>query len=61
MQKIRILSERFQKVKAQHIYREYNKKADQLSKDALVLKENDIYIAGNIEGNVEVFERLQYN
>jgi len=51
MQKIRILCGRFQKINAQHIYREYNKEAYQLSKDALVLEENGIYVAGNIEGN----------
>lgn len=56
-----MLCGRFQKIKAQHIYREFNKEANQLSKDALVLEENDIYVAENIEGNTKVFEKLQYS
>jgi hypothetical protein len=61
MQKIRMLSGRFQQLKAQHIYRDFNKEADQLSKDALVLDENGINVAGNTDGGTEIFERLQYS
>jgi hypothetical protein len=60
MEKIRVLSERFQQIKAQHIYRDYNKEADQLSKEALLLDEDGLYVAGGTkEGSKKVFfERL---
>jgi ribonuclease HI len=45
MTKIRLLSEKFQQLKAQHIYREFNKEVDQLSKQALQLEEGVIYHA----------------
>jgi hypothetical protein len=45
MTKIRVLSGKFQQLKAQHIYREYNKEVDQLSKQALQLEEDGIYYA----------------
>jgi hypothetical protein len=40
-----VLSGKFQQLKAQHIYREYNKEVDQLSKEALLLDEDGIYYA----------------
>jgi hypothetical protein len=45
MTKIRVLSKKFQQLKAQHIYREYNKEVDQLSKQAMQLEEDGIYHA----------------
>jgi hypothetical protein len=35
MTKIQVLSGKFQQLKAQHIYREYNKESDQLSKQEM--------------------------
>jgi hypothetical protein len=61
MQKIQMLSGRFQQLKAQHIYRDFNKEVDQLSKDALVLDENGIYVPGITNGGTGIFERLQYS
>jgi hypothetical protein len=39
------LSGKFHHLKAQHIYKEYNKEVDQLSKQALQLEEGVIYYA----------------
>jgi hypothetical protein len=61
MGKIRILSESFQHLKDQHIYREYNQDVDQLSKDALQLKEDGIYFAKVTKGQSNTFERLAVN
>jgi hypothetical protein len=44
-----ILSGKFQQLKAQHIYRVFNKEADQLSKEALALDEDGLYVAGDNE------------
>jgi hypothetical protein len=51
----------FQQLKAQHIYRDFNKEVDKLSKEALVLDENGLYVAGNTDGGTKFFERLQYS
>jgi hypothetical protein len=56
-----MLSGSFQQVKAKHIYRDFNKEADQLSKNALVLDKNGIYVTWNNDGGTILFERLQYN
>jgi hypothetical protein len=45
MSKIQQLSGKFHLLKAQHLYREFNKEADQLSKQALHLEEGVIYYA----------------
>jgi hypothetical protein len=45
MIKNRVLSGKFQQLKAQHIYREYNDEADQLSKQAMQMEEDGIYYA----------------
>jgi hypothetical protein len=55
------LSGKFQQLKAQHIYREYNKEADQLSKQALQLDEEGIYYAVGTKIQTERFERLPIN
>jgi len=51
----------FLQLKAQHIYRAYNKEDDQLSKEALFLDEDGIHYAVGIEGHIEDFERLDIN
>jgi hypothetical protein len=43
MSKIQVLRGKFLQIKAQHIYIEYNKKADQLSKEALQLDDDGIF------------------
>jgi hypothetical protein len=61
MTKNKLLSRSFQQLKAQHIYRAYNKEVDQLSKDAWRLDEDGIYFAMVTEGQPENFERLSIN
>ena len=61
MTKIRVLRRNFQQLKAQHIYRVYNKEADQLSNKDFLLDENGIYYAMDTEGQPEKFERLDIN
>jgi ribonuclease HI len=56
--RIRQLSENFQNLKIQHIYREYNREANQLSKQALHLEEGFLYYAKGVGAHVEPFERL---
>jgi hypothetical protein len=51
MKKIRDLSKNFTHLKAQHIYKEYNKEVDLLSKVALTLEEDDLYFAEVKEGH----------
>jgi hypothetical protein len=58
MTKIRVLSGSFLQLKAQHIYRAYNKEVDQLSKEALFLDEDGIHYAVGTEGHTIFFERL---
>jgi hypothetical protein len=58
MTKIRVLSRKFQQLKAQHIYREFNKEADQLSKQALLLDDDGIYYAVGTGLQTKRFERL---
>jgi len=50
MTKNKMLSWSFQQLKAQHIYRVYNKEVDQPSKEALLLDEDGIYFSMDIEG-----------
>jgi hypothetical protein len=58
MEIIRVLSGRFLQLKAQHIYKAYNKEVDQLSKEALLVDDDGIYYAVGNEGNSTNFERL---
>jgi ribonuclease HI len=58
MTKIRVLSGKFQQLKAQHIYREYNKEVDQLSKQAMQLEEDGIYHAVGTWKSNRRFERM---
>jgi ribonuclease HI len=58
MSKIRQLSGKFQHLKAQHIYREYNKEVDQLSKQALQLEEGVLFYAKGTRIHTERFERM---
>jgi hypothetical protein len=58
MTKIRLLSGKFQQLKAQHIYREFNKEVDQLSKQALQLEEGVIYHAEGTRIHTKSFERM---
>jgi hypothetical protein len=58
MSRIRQLSENFQNLKVQHIYREYNREVDQLSKKALQLDEGVLYYAKGMGAHVELFERM---
>jgi ribonuclease HI len=51
MKKIRDLSRNFTQLKAQHIYREYNKEVDLLSKATLTLEEDGLYFAEFKEGH----------
>jgi hypothetical protein len=57
--RIRELSENFQTLKIQHIYREYNREANQLSKKALLLEEEFLYYAKGVGAHVEPFKRLR--
>jgi ribonuclease HI len=58
MSRIHQLSENFQELNIQHIYREYNREVDQLSKQALLLEEGFLYFAKGVGTHVEKFERL---
>ena len=51
MKKIRDLSRNFSQLKAQHIYRGFNKEVDQLSKATLFLEEDGIYYATVTKGH----------
>jgi ribonuclease HI len=51
MTRIRVLSGSFIQLKAQHIYRAYNKEVDQLSKTTLLLDEDGIHYAVGSEGD----------
>jgi hypothetical protein len=50
----------FDQIKAQHIYRIYNKEADEMSKEALLLEEDGIFYAEEHDGHTSNFERLEY-
>jgi hypothetical protein len=52
MSKIHALSGKFHHLKAQHIYREYNKEAYHLSKIALQMEEEGIYFAVGMEKQI---------
>lgn len=54
-----MLSGRFTQLKAQHIYRAYNKDADLLSKEVLLLVKDGMYFAVRNEGHYENYERLE--
>jgi ribonuclease HI len=56
--RIRELNERFIQLKAQHIYRSYNKEVDLLPKYVLLLDEDGIYYAEGNDGNAANFIRL---
>jgi len=60
MKRIRALSGIFEQIKAQHIYRIYNKEADELSKNVLILEEDDIFYAEEHDEHTGNFERLKY-
>jgi hypothetical protein len=49
------MSKNFIQIKTQHIYRIYNKEADKLSKEALLLEEDGIFIAEEHDGHTEQF------
>jgi hypothetical protein len=55
MSRIRELRGRFIHLKAQHIYRSYNKEVDLLSKEALLLDKDGIYYAEGNDGNTTNF------
>jgi hypothetical protein len=59
MNKIRALSRQFQQIKAQHIYRTYNQVVDRLSKEALSMEEGCIYWSQEVDGQQEIFERIE--
>jgi hypothetical protein len=59
MTRIRVLSGRFTQLKAQHIYRAYNKEVDLLSKEALLLDEDGIFYAVGNEGHSTNYERIE--
>jgi hypothetical protein len=58
MKKIRELHKYFQQIKAQHIYRNYNQDADQLSKEALCMVEDRIYYSQVSDGQQKIYERI---
>jgi hypothetical protein len=58
MKKIRLLSGKFQQLKAQHIYREYNEEANHLSKKPMRMEEDVIYYAVGTRKQIGRFERL---
>jgi len=58
MRKIRELSRNFTQLKAQHIYREYNKEVVLLSKAALTLEDDGLYYAEFKDGQTEIFDTL---
>jgi len=59
--KIRRLSGIFQQLKAQHIYKIYNKEVDQLSKEALHLDEDGVFFPMDSEGQPINYEILAIN
>jgi hypothetical protein len=52
------LSESFQILKIQHIYREFNREVDQLSKQDLLMDEGSLYFARGMGDQVDDFERM---
>jgi hypothetical protein len=60
MSRIRALSKNFVQIKAQHIYRIFNKEAYKLSKEALLLKEDGIFFAEDHDGHTGNYERLEF-
>jgi len=45
---------------AQHIYRAYNKEADEMSKEALLLEEDGIFYVEEHDGHTGNFERPEF-
>jgi ribonuclease HI len=58
MTKIRRLRGRFIQLKAQHIYKSFNKEADQMSKAALQWEEEGVFFTKILDGQPEIFERV---
>jgi hypothetical protein len=58
MTRIRQMSGSFQNLKIQHIYREFNREVDQLSKHAFLMEEGYLYFAKGLGDQVESFERM---
>jgi ribonuclease HI len=58
MTRIRQMSGSFQNLKIQHIYREFNREADQLSKQALLMEEGILFFAKGMGEQVESFEKM---
>jgi hypothetical protein len=61
MNRIRKLNRNFTHLKAQHIFRSYNKEVDHLSKAALLLEKDGIHCARICEGETGNYERLIIN
>jgi ribonuclease HI len=58
MSRIHELNENFHNLKVQHIYNEYNREVDNLSKHALKFDEGVLYYAKGMGVQVELFERI---
>jgi len=58
MTSIRQLSESFQILKIQHIYKEFNHEVDHLSKKDLLMDNGSLYYARGMGDQVDSFERL---
>jgi hypothetical protein len=52
------MSGRIQHLKIQHIYREFNRKADQLSKQTLLMEEEILFFAKKMGEQVGSFEKV---
>jgi hypothetical protein len=52
------LSERFQILNIQHIYREFNREVDHLSKQDLFMDEGSLYFSRGMGDHVYSFERM---
>ena len=58
MKRIRMLSGKFSKLRAKHIYKAYNQNADLLPKATLELEEESIFYTVGLVGAAEYFEIL---
>jgi len=58
MSKIKRLSGRFIQLKAQHIYRTFNKEADKMSNEALQWDEEGVFFSKDVDGHPMIFERV---
>jgi hypothetical protein len=52
------LSESFQILKIQHIYKEFNREVDHLSKQDLLMDEVSLYFSRGMGDQVYAFERM---